>query len=127
MFFGGALNKQGIPKNTAKDTSWSIKVYKDWQEHNNKDVSHHDFDKRVPDLSPGLSAEKLNFWLMHFVMEVNRRDGSPYPDVTLKHLCVGIQRYMRNVCGKAELSIFESPKFATLRQTLDAKMKHLNR
>ena len=47
--------------------------------------------------------------------------------MTLKHLHIGIQRYMRNVCGKADISIFDSKKFAAFRQTLDAKMKDLNR
>ena len=43
------------------------------------------------------------------------------------HLCIGIQRYMRSAFGRADINIFESPEFAVLRQTLDAKMKDVNK
>ena len=122
-----SLQKRGVPKNTSKDTAWSYKVFKDWQEHRNADIPLGDHAKRVPDLSSDLSEDKLNFWLIRFVMEANRKDGTPYPAITLKHLCIGIQRYLRTVCNRPEISLFDSPTFAAFRRTLDSKMKELNK
>ena len=83
--------------------------------------------KVVPDLTEDLSEERINYWLMRFIMEVNRKDGSPYPAVTLKHLCVGLQRYFRDVVGRPEINLFDGINFASFRKTLDSKMKDLNR
>ena len=121
------LQKLGVPRNTNRDTAWSVKVYTDWQNHRNAGLGKTDYSKRVPALNENITEERLNFWLIRFVMEVNRKDGTPYPAVTLKHLCIGLQRHLRTKCNRAEISLFESPKFAAFRRTLDSKMKELNK
>ena len=42
------------------------------------------------------TAEKVNFWLCHFVVEARRSDGKPYPSATLYQLLAGLLRYARS-------------------------------
>ena len=78
-----------MPKNMA----WSVKVYTDGREARNHLSKEYSSSTQlvgvVPPLSPTMDCYVLDFWLQHFVMEVKRRDGLPYPAITLQHLCVG--------------------------------------
>jgi uncharacterized NAD(P)/FAD-binding protein YdhS len=37
------------------------------------------------DLLDNPDPKKLNYWLLHFVAEVRRQDGQPYPPKTIHH------------------------------------------
>ena len=86
-----------------------------------------DADTYVPSLSPTIPCEVLDYWLQRFVLEIKRKDGSPYPANSLKHLCAGIQRHMRDVLNRPDVSMFEGIEFHQFRKTLDGKMKELNK
>ena len=120
-----ALEKEGIPRNTDRSTAWGVNAYKAWQKHRNAGVT--DPSKLVPDLNSDVSEERLNFWLIRFIMEINRKDGSPYPAYTIKLLCAAIQRHLRTACNRPEISLFESPKFAAFKRIMDSKMKRHNK
>lgn len=130
------VQKSGKAKNTIKDTAWSIKVWNDWRLYRNDltvknpssypaGCSSKGFDL-VPEIKADISHKHLNYWLSRFVLEINRQDGSPYPATTLKHLCGGIQRYLRDECRRDDVSLFEGVEYGDFRKTLDAQMKHLN-
>ena len=96
------VQKSGKAKNTVKDTKWSVNVYKEWRSSRNSYVIGQKPGKTgaytlVPLLNSETPSKELDFWMCRFVLEVNRQDGTPYPATTLKHLCAGIQRYMRDV------------------------------
>ena len=71
--------KQVVPDNTKKQTDWSVRVFESWR---NERVG----EKCPADLLEQCTAEKLNFWLCHFVVEARRSDGKPYPSATLYQL-----------------------------------------
>ena len=121
------LQAAGQPKNTKKDTSWSVGAYNAWRVNRNQSATPSPGVGEVPILSSEISTADLNYWLSHFVLEVNRVDGSPYPAVTIKHLCVGIQRFLREECDRPEISLFDGLEFVSFRKTLDARMKEVNR
>ena len=79
-----------VPKNTAQQTQWSVKVFNDWASHRNSQVT--DAAEKVPDnflnrIECATSAQMLNTWLIRFVLEGTRKqDGSFYPAETV---CVG--------------------------------------
>ena len=125
------LQESSTPRNTKKDTAWSFKVYTDWM--NARNETSRKCEKKdddwgiVPPLSASLENHVLDYWLQRFVVEVRRRDGSPYPAVTLKHLCAGLQRHMREVFHRPDVCFFEGSDFWDFRKTLDARMKELNK
>ena len=105
------IQDEAVPKNTRKDTAWSVKVHADLREARSKlwgeSGDSVPLDGYVPVLSPEMPCEVFDFWLQRFVLELKWRDGSPYPAISLKHLCVGIQRHMCDVFNHPDVSLFE--------------------
>ena len=67
-----------------------------------------------------ITQPQLQYWLVRFVLEVRKQDGSEYPPQTLHHLCSGLVRYLR-LHGHPALDIFNDSAFAEFRSTLDAE------
>ena len=85
------LEKGPVVPNTEKSTAWALRTFNDRRNERNKQSA-------TGDICPlGLlekpEAEKLNFWLSRFVVEVRRKDGEPYPAHTLYLLLAGLLRY----------------------------------
>ena len=60
-------------------------------------------------------------------MEIKRQDGRDYPPNSLQQLVAGLQRYLRNGCGKSHVNFFkERTNFNALRLSLDTRMKELH-
>lgn len=51
---------------------------------------------------------------------MRRRDGFPYPAETLMQIASGLQRYLRHVAGRQDMTFFDkySPEFADFREAL---------
>ena len=79
----------------------------------------HDYDD-----FPYGKEESLTFWLPKFVVEVRKGNGDPYPPNSLYQICCGLQRGLK-AANRAELDIFNSPRFVLFRDTLDSQMKIL--
>lgn len=69
----------------------------------------------------------MDFWLCRFIIECRRKDGSPYPPNTLYNISASIQRTLRDIYGRNEVSILDEAdiNFADFRKQLDARMKEL--
>ena len=67
---------------------------------------------------------QLQYWLMRYVLEVRKKDGTEYPPNTLNHLCCGIMRFLR-WNGSPSIDFFKDAEFADFRCTLDGEMKRL--
>ena len=75
------LEKGPVVPNTEKSTAWALRTFNDWRNERNKQSATGDICPL--DLLKKPEAEKLNFWLSRFIVEVRRKDGEPYPARTL--------------------------------------------
>ena len=86
------VTKGYIPPNTAKNTTWAMRVFEEWCCARNKKCTGDEVcGANVLD-SP--VTDSLNFWIPRFVAEVRRQDGEPYPPKTIHQILAGLQRYM---------------------------------
>ena len=129
------LEKGPVVPNTEKSTAWALRTFNDRRSERNKQSA-------TGDICPlGLlekpEAEKLNFWLSCFVVEVRRKDGEPYPAHTLYLLLAGLLRYGQSKsklcpnfmdksdCGFSELSgVCESVSRQLRKDVVGASVKH---
>ena len=112
------LRKQSVPKATKKDTEYCTSVWEAWRTYRQTTTAC--------TISPlaSINLSDLNHWLVRFVLEARKKDGTEYPPNTLLHLCNGITRHIRSN-GHPSLDVYNDPLFAEFRMTLDAEMKRL--
>ena len=110
--------ESSIPAKTAQDTRYCMNVSQQWSTNRNQSQS-----SQIPPLST-ITPVEFQYWLIRFVLEVRKLDGTEYPPQTLHHLCSGLVRYLR-LHGHPILDIFKNSLFAEFRSTLDAEMKRL--
>jgi hypothetical protein len=68
--------KKAIPKNTDKNTSWAVNVWKQWSAHRRQVcASYSDWPTHLMIAVPS----ELNYWLSKFVLEARKADGEHYP------------------------------------------------
>ena len=63
-------------------------------------------------------------WLPKFVLEVLKANSEPYSPNSLYQICCGLHRILR-AANRAELNIFNNPRYDFFRDTLDSQMKLL--
>ena len=68
-------------------------------------------------------TNKLQHWLSHFVLEVRKMNGQPYPPDTVHHIICGIMRHIRQ--KRKQLHIFRHMCFFEFRTVLDSEIKRL--
>ena len=116
-----AVKENAVPKNTARNTTWAVKVWKDWSAHRQQSF-------------PGVFSEWpvhlyiandhiLDYWLSKFVIEVRNSCGNVYPPNTLYSVCCGLQRYIKD--HRPQINIFKDACFSGFIKTLDSEMKRL--
>ena len=98
-----------VPLNTAKNTSWAMKVFGDWCAVRNVKLSSGE-EECPKDLFENLDMAKFNFCLPRFVSEVCKQDGEPYPPKSIHQILAGLQRYMleKNLTVPKFLDVKES-------------------
>ena len=102
--------KKAIPKNTDKNTSWAMNMWKQWSAHRRQVcASYSDWPTHLMIAVPS----ELNYWLSKFVLETRKADGEHYPPDTLHVICSGLQRETR-----PEINLFKDPAFAGFQRTL---------
>ena len=112
--------KKAIPKNTEKNTSWAVNVWKQWSAHRRQVCpSYSDWPTHLMIAVPS----ELNYWLSKFVLETRKANGDHYPPDTLHIICSGLQRFIRET--RPEINLFKDPVFAGFQRTLDSEMKRL--
>ncbi|XP_071104735.1 zinc finger MYM-type protein 3-like [Haliotis cracherodii] len=127
------LQRSRIPRNTKRNTQWSVNVYDGWACARNTRVktygtTHSERYAYVVTLTKDITAEEFDFWMCRFICEVRRQDGSPYPSMSLKSLCLGILRYIKEEYKRFDLNLMatDNAQFSRLRATLDGQMKKLD-
>ena len=119
------LRKDGIPKSTQKQTDWSLSVWSQWSCCRSENLV--EADECVHKLKQEFTAmteEALLFWLLKFVAEIRKSDGSLYPPNSVYQICCGLSRALKS-SNRVDIDMFNSPKFTQFRDTLDACMKNL--
>ena len=109
-----------IPKKTKKDTAWCAKIWNDWSSQRNSSSAS---GEHVPDIA-NMEITQLQWWMSRFVLEIRKKDGTPYPPESIYHIVCGIMRFVR-LNGKPEVDFFRDQAFAEFRTVLDAEMKRL--
>jgi len=87
-----------------------------------------EFDCRpIPENICELQDDALNFWLQRFIVEIRRKDGTPYPANTLTQIVAALQRHLRSMFSNRQINFFKDDDivFREFRKTLDARMKVL--
>ena len=96
-----ALNKRYVPKNTEKNTQWTLSTFRLWRDKRNEHFREEP-DKQVPaDLLASTDKVILCKWLSLFVAEVRKKDGTEYPPKTVYIFLAGINR-----CYKQYMNYF---------------------
>ena len=76
-----ALTKKFVPKNTEKNTQWTLSTFLSWRDKRNQCFSEEP-EKQVP-LDILGSTDSVAIWFTFFVAEVRKKDGTEYPPKTL--------------------------------------------
>ena len=75
--------KKAVPKNTDKNTSWAVNIWKHWSAHRRKVcTSFTEWPTHLLITEPS----QLDYWLSKFVLEARKGNGDHYPPDTLQHL-----------------------------------------
>ena len=110
-----------IPKNTLKNTTWAVKMWKQWSAHR-KQVYPGEYGEWP--VHPFIANDhQLDYWLSKFVLEARRSDGNPYPPNTLYQIYCGLMRFVRD--RRPEVNLFKGNSFIGFRRALDGEMKRL--
>ena len=82
--------KAAFPKTTQKDTLWFIHLWNEWTKERNSRI-----EEQIPLDITTLSPTVLQRSLSRFVLEMRKKDGTPYPLDSLYHLICCIMRFIR--------------------------------
>ena len=121
-----------IPLKTRQQNVWATNVYQEWATNRNK-LPETILDIRAPvplrDELGTCDLSNMDYWFSRFIIEARRKDGTPYPPNTLVGISTGIQRYLREDCGRLEVHLLkeEDPSFFNFRAQLDQRMKELTK
>lgn len=110
--------ERGVPKATQQDTKYCNKLWEEWRKQRIQTTNAN--IAPIAELPPS----QLQYWLIRFILEVRKRDGSVYPANTLHHICCGLMRHLRH-SGQPAIDFFRDPAFSEFRLSLDAEMKRL--
>ena len=100
-------------------------MWKQWASQRRENlIEDCELEHKLCDDFPSCTEESLALWLPKFVVEVRKGNGEPYPPNSLYQICCGLHRSLK-AANRAELNIFDSPRFVLFRDTLDSQMKLL--
>ena len=116
-----AAQNNSVPQNTARNTTWAVKIWKDWSA-GRRDAYPNAFSK-WPVHFLIANHMQLDHWLSKFVVETRRSDGALYPPNTLYAICCGLLRAVRE--SRPQINFLKDPEFSGFRKTLDGEMKRL--
>ena len=116
-----ATQNNSVPQNTARNTTWAVKIWKDWSA-GRRDAYPNAFSE-WPVHFLIANHMQLDHWLSKFVVETRRSDGALYPPNTLYAICCGLLRAVRE--SRPQINFLKDPEFSGFRKTLDGEMKRL--
>ena len=116
------VKKSAFPQNTQKNTAWATTVWVDWTEYRNSGMPDDSEQYRSP-LIHQMTKVELAKLLPHFVLNIQNKNGDPYPPNTLYQLCCGL---LRQICiTNLSWNIFNGTDFTDFQKCLDGIMKKL--
>ena len=120
------VRKQGVPKKTAVQTGWAVRVWVDWakQRLTKPFVDEEEEKCELCEDFACMQVDSMKFWLPKFVLEIRRRDGAHYPPDTLYAIRTGLNRCLKSA-DRADINIFTDPGFICFKEMLDTEMKQL--
>ena len=101
-------------ENTKKNTSWGLKVFRDW-------LNERDVDIEFEFLTP----QELNKLLGKFYVDARTQDGSLYSKSSLNCIRAALQRHLQSAPYSKPYSIINNPLFATSNETLIGLFKKM--
>ncbi len=107
------------PKNTLRNTTWAVNIWKGWTSHHRQICSPLDCPPHLLLCTVG----QLDLWLSKFILQIRKKDGQHYPPQTLCGIVCGLLRYVRDLCPA--INFFSDPEFAGFRGMVDGEMKRL--
>ena len=110
--------EQGIPLKTQADTKYCLNLWNEWRKYR--------YDKTGDVIKPlvDLDHTELEHWLIRFILEVRKKNGSEFPANSVHHICCGLMRHLR-WNGQATIDFFKDEQFVNFRASLDSEMKRL--
>jgi len=126
--FNHCFAETRIPKKTRLVNSWAKNIWTQWANSQNCHLeTSEDPHCLVPLDISRTPLNELDYWLSRFIIEVRRTDGKPYTPQTLQRIASGMQRYLRDECGRAEIVLFrkEDTHFQSFRLAFDSRIKEL--
>ncbi len=114
-----AVQASAIPKNTVRNTTWAVNIWKEWTSHRRSICSPLDCPPHLLLCTVG----QLDTWLSRFILEIRKNDGQPYPPQSLYSIVCGLMRYVREL--HPEVNFFKDTAFTGFRRTMDGEMKRL--
>ena len=113
-----------VPPIMAKNTSWAMKVFRDWHAERSTKASP---DEECPGELVNPDVATLNFWLPRFVLEMRRQDGKPYPSRSTHQLLTGLQHYMLDKNPMATKFLDQKdPRFRDVHGACDSVYRQLH-
>ena len=106
---------EAVPAKTQQDTKYCLGLWNEWRDYRNQTTSA---------TITELTTSELQHWLTRFVLEVRKKTGEEFPPNSLRHICCGIKRYLRQN-GQPSIDFFVNSEFAEFKASLDSEMKRL--
>lgn len=69
----------GIPKKTRQANNWAVRLWTDWARFRNTRPETYLEGGIISENICALSNTALNFWMQRFIVEIRKKDGTPYP------------------------------------------------
>ena len=107
-----AFKEGECPLNTTKNTEWALKNFEEWRVARNRNYTS---EQCPPEVLKSQDFEEVCDWLCKFVAETRKADGTQYTPRSLKMLLMGIQRHLRKLHPKVEISLFSDSVFRPLK------------
>ncbi|XP_077972097.1 uncharacterized protein LOC144427177 [Styela clava] len=120
-----------IPERTMRQNNWAVKVWRDWaiERNSNANLTGKTGPLQIVPMDiKDATVDVMSYWLPKFITEVRRRDKRAYPPDTLMQIASGLQRHLRHVSGRSDITFFDkySPTFAEFREALKARSDAIN-
>ena len=89
------MRSTAVPRKTKADTEYCMRIWDTWRkERISRDEADSEADKQITPITQ-MDKEVMKRWLILFVLEVRKQNGTEYPPNTLHHIVCGIMRYLK--------------------------------
>ena len=94
---------------------YCVRICNDWRE-----------CRKEPSDITKMTKTELDGALRRFVLDIQKKDGQPYPPNSVHHIICGIMRYLRAE-GQPDIDFIKDIAFSHFRDVLDSEIKRLQR